>query len=69
MDIRGAWTQHSNLSPTIDVRNLAALSHRLKGRTIHLHEDNQAVMYILRKKTSRNPLIMSHLRKLWALSI
>ena len=70
----GLWTaeekkHHITLLELIAVhRNLAAMSHRLRGRTIHLHEDNQAVVYILRRKTTRSPVIMSHLRKLWALT-
>ena len=49
-------------------RNLKAFNagRRLAFKTIHLHEDNQAVVYILRRKTSRSAVLMAELRRLWA---
>jgi hypothetical protein len=68
----GLWTaeerrHHITVLELIAVhRNLAAYLPRLKSKTVHLHEDNMAVCYILRRKTSRNPVLMAELRKLWA---
>jgi len=69
----GLWTvderqHHITILELLAVtRNLMALNvrHRLKGKSVHLHEDNQAVCYILRRKTSRSPVLMEKLRELW----
>ena len=63
----GLWTaderlHHITILELMAVtRNLMALNvrHRLKGKSVHLHEDNQAVCYILRRKTSRSPVLMA----------
>jgi hypothetical protein len=40
---------------------------QLKGRQVLLHEDNTAVVAALIKLTSRSPVIMTELRRLWYL--
>eukprot|EP00873_Tetraselmis_striata_P034755 jgi/Tetstr1/455019/TSEL_041876.t1 len=37
----------------------------LRGRHVPLHEDTMGVVYILANLTSRSPLLMTELRKLW----
>ena len=69
----GLWTveerqYHITILELIAVtRNLMALNvrHRLRGKSVHLHEDNMAVCYILRRKTSKSPVLMEKLRELW----
>jgi hypothetical protein len=69
----GLWTAeerryHITILELIAVtRNLMAYNvrHRLRGKSVHLHEDNMAVCYILRRKTSRSPVLMEKLRELW----
>jgi len=69
----GLWTtaerkHHITTLELIAVqRNLEALLPRLAGKMVHLHEDNQAVCFILREYTTRSPVIMKCLRELWAL--
>ena len=48
------------------LRNVQAFLPRLKSKRVLLHEDNMACVYIIREKTSRNPVIMACLRELWA---
>ena len=48
------------------LRNVQAFLPRLKHKRVLLHEDNMAVVYIIRERTSRNPVIMAKLRELWA---
>jgi len=48
------------------LRNVQAYLPRLKSKRCLLYEDNMAVVYIIREKTSRNPVIMACLRELWA---
>lgn len=40
---------------------------QLRGRQVLLHEDNQAVVAVLTKLTSRSPPLMDELRRLWAI--
>eukprot|EP01050_Picozoa_sp_SAG11_P002526 SAG11_NODE_129_length_15500_cov_16.145250_13_plen_143_part_00 len=49
------------------IRNVQAHLPRLKHKRVLIHEDNQAVIYIVRERTSRSPVIMAYLRKLWAI--
>eukprot|EP01047_Picozoa_sp_COSAG01_P082491 COSAG01_NODE_16869_length_1197_cov_2.552823_1_plen_132_part_00 len=70
----GLWTaqereHHITVLELVAVlRNLEAFLPRLRGGgKIHLHEDNQAVVYILRRVTSRSPILMRYLRQLWHL--
>eukprot|EP00873_Tetraselmis_striata_P007234 jgi/Tetstr1/427498/TSEL_017624.t1 len=37
----------------------------LRGRHVLLYEDNMGVVYVLANLTSRSPLLMTELRKLW----
>ena len=39
----------------------------LRGRRVKLFEDNQAVMYIINKLSTKSPAIMTELRRLWLL--
>ena len=48
------------------LRNVQAFLPRLKAKRCLLWEDNMACVYIIREKTSRNPVIMACLRELWA---
>jgi hypothetical protein len=48
-------------------RTLAAHLEALRGRSILLFEDNQAVCHILTNRTTRSPLMMRLLRHLWLL--
>ena len=48
------------------LRNVQAFLPRLRSKRVLLHEDNMACVYIIREKTSRNPVIMACLRDLWA---
>ena len=47
------------------LRNVTAFLPRLRSKRCLLHEDNMACVYIIREKTSRNPVIMACLRELW----
>ena len=49
------------------IRNVKAFLPRLKNKRVLLHEDNQAVVYIIRERTSRSPVIMAYMWKLWAI--
>lgn len=49
------------------IRNVQAYLPRLKHKRVLVHEDNQAVIYIIRERTTRSPVIMAYLRKLWCI--
>ena len=38
---------------------------QLRGSRVTLHEDSQAIVFVLREKTSRSPVLMRLLRRLW----
>jgi hypothetical protein len=70
---RGFWDatdrlQHITWKELLAVR-LAVESFlpQLKGRQVLLHEDNTAVVAALTKLTSRSPVMMAELRRLWHL--
>jgi hypothetical protein len=69
----GLWTKaeqrhHITVLELVAVmRNVQAWLPQLRGKRVHHHEDNMAVCYILRQLTSRSPVIMEYLRKLWGL--
>jgi len=42
--------------------------HKLKGRRLFLHEDNQSVAGVLTYLTSRSPAMMSELRNIFLLT-
>eukprot|EP01048_Picozoa_sp_COSAG05_P023181 COSAG05_NODE_4914_length_1329_cov_1.303252_1_plen_116_part_00 len=50
---------------------VAALARqgKLQGGEVRFMQDNQAVMYIVRKWSSRDPLLMRLLRQFWLLGI
>ena len=68
---RGCWTTeerkfHITILELLAVhKNLLTYLPQLRNCRVCLHEDNQAVMYILREKTSRSAIIMKLLRRLW----
>ena len=68
---RGCWTTferqyHITILELLAVhKNILTFLPQLRNCRVCLHEDNQAVMYILREKTSRSQLIMKLLRRLW----
>jgi hypothetical protein len=68
---RGCWTTferkyHITILELLAVhKNILTYLPQLRHCRVCLHEDNQAVMYILREKTSRSQLIMKLLRRLW----
>ena len=45
-------------------RGIATFADDLRGRVVTLWEDNQAVVFIIRNKTSRSPMLMAELRLL-----
>lgn len=45
-------------------KGIEAFAPDLRGRVVRLWEDNQAVVHIIRNKTSRSPLLMAELRLL-----
>ena len=68
---RGSWSA-SQFLEHITSKELRAVFFtvqcflpQLRGRTVLLHEDNQAVVAILTSWTSKSPLLMKILRKLW----
>ena len=69
----GIWTQAERehhityLELVAVIRNVTAFLPRLKQKRVLLHEDNMAVVYIIRERTSRNPVIMARLRELWGI--
>ena len=68
---RGCWTTferkyHITILELLVVhKNILTWLPQLRNCKVCLHEDNQAVMYILREKTSHSPVIMKLLRRLW----
>ena len=68
---RGFWQQddkpqHITYKELKAVRlSLESFLPMIAGKTILLHEDNQAVLHILTHLTSRSPGLMRELRKLW----
>jgi hypothetical protein len=73
LEARGFWGReddhhHINWKELKAVRFtiLSVLPH-LAGRNILLHEDNEAVSYVLAGLTSRSPKMMTELRRLWYL--
>jgi hypothetical protein len=70
---RGFWSATDRLQH-IAWKELRAVRHavesflpQLKGRQVLLHEDNTAVVADLTKLTSRSPVMMTELRRLWYL--
>eukprot|EP00873_Tetraselmis_striata_P042077 jgi/Tetstr1/462341/TSEL_007347.t1 len=68
---RGFWYEDDR-SHHIMWKELRAVRHavesflpQLRGRRVLLHEDNTAVMAALTNLTSRSPIMMEELRKLW----
>jgi hypothetical protein len=68
---RGCWTTferryHITILELLAVhKNILTYLPQLRNCRVCLHEDNQAVMYILREKTSKSAVIMRLLRRLW----
>lgn len=66
----GYWTAeqvpwHITMKELVAVRlGLSMYSNELRGHTVRLWEDNQAVVFIIRNGTSRSPLLMAELRLL-----
>jgi hypothetical protein len=66
LEERVQW--HITLKELVAVRRgIAMFQDDLRGRVVRLWEDNQAVVQIIRNKTSRSPALMSELRSLVAL--
>jgi hypothetical protein len=70
---RGFWSATDRLHH-ITLKELRAVRHavesflpQLKGRQVLLHEDNTAVVATPTKLTSRSPVMMTELRRLWYL--
>eukprot|EP00873_Tetraselmis_striata_P032900 jgi/Tetstr1/453164/TSEL_040181.t1 len=70
---RGFWYE-GDRSHHITWKELRAVRHavesflpQLQGRRVLLHEDNTAVVAALTNLTSRSPVVMEELRKLWHL--
>jgi hypothetical protein len=70
---RGFWSAPDRLQH-ITWKELRAVRHavesflpQLRGRQVLLHEDNTAVVAALTKLTSRSPVMMAELRRLWFL--
>eukprot|EP00873_Tetraselmis_striata_P013426 jgi/Tetstr1/433690/TSEL_022909.t1 len=68
------WTQEDDRSHHITWKDFRAVRHavesflpQLRGRRVLLHEDNTAVVAALTNLTSRSPVMMEELRKLWHL--
>ena len=73
MEARGFWT-NPDLGEHITFKELKAVRcaiqsflPKLKGRRILLHEDNQSVIGVLTHLTSKSPVMMCELRKLFLL--
>jgi hypothetical protein len=73
LEARGFWLasyqqQHITWKELKAVR-LAVLSFLplLRGRNVLLHEDNQAMVFVLSHLTSRSPATMDKLRNFWEL--
>lgn len=73
MPVRGSWSDtqrpwHITLKELTAVRlTICHFLRELSGRTVLLHEDNQAVVAALTTLTSRSPAMMAELRCLWEL--
>ena len=69
----GLWTkaERENHITTLELvavlRNLTAFLPRLKGKRVHLHEDNMAVCYVLPELTTRSRVMMKYVRELWSI--
>ena len=70
----GGWWQdeerewHITMKELVAVRKgILAFADDLRGRSVRLWEDNQAVVHIIRNRTSKSPLLMAELRLLLAL--
>jgi hypothetical protein len=48
-------------------RGILRFANDLRGHTVCLYEDNQAVVAIIKNRTSSSPLLMNELRRLMAL--
>ena len=48
-------------------RGILRFANDLRGHTVFLYEDNQAVVVIIKNRTSSSPLLMNELRLLMAL--
>ena len=56
---------HISMKELVAVRmRLNMYADKLRGHTVHLWEDNQAVVFIIRNRTSRSPLFMVELHLL-----
>jgi hypothetical protein len=70
---RGFWTatdrlQHITWKELRPVRHaVESFLPQLKGRQVFLHEENTAVVAALTKLTSRSPVMMTELRRMWYL--
>ena len=63
LEERVQW--HITLKELVAVRRgIVMFQDDLRGRVVRLWEDNQAVVQIIRNKTSRSPALMSELRSL-----
>ena len=59
---------HINMKELVSVRRgILRVANDLRGHTVCLYEDNQAVVAIIKNHTSSSPLLMSELRLLMAL--
>ena len=70
----GGWWQGSELDWHITMKELVAVrkgilafADDLRGRSVRLWEDNMAVVFIIKNRTSSSPLLMAELRVLLAL--
>jgi hypothetical protein len=73
VEARGFWSKedephHITLKELKVVRQaVESFLPQLVGRNVLLHEDNQPVCHILTGMTSRSPVMMDELRRLWCL--
>jgi hypothetical protein len=56
------WKEHRAVRHAVD-----SFLPQLEGRQVPLHEDNTAVVAALTKLTSRSPVMMEEVRRLWYL--
>jgi len=70
---RGFWSpeqrrHHIQYKELVAVRlAVETWLRQLRGRTVRLWEDNQAVMHIINGRSSRAPILMAEVRRLWQL--
>eukprot|EP00873_Tetraselmis_striata_P040431 jgi/Tetstr1/460695/TSEL_000551.t1 len=70
-ETRGFWYEgdrelHTTYKELTVVRySVLTFLSELRGRHVLLHEDNMGVVHVLANLTSRSPLLMTELRKLW----